>query len=169
MKKWTRRVDSLNKKNFSFAKRKKKRKAFRNFIIFHLLLFAIIAHFYLLSKQNFPIEIPLQSKANIWLKTLLGDEGYFAQEEHFSEGIISIPISEIDNFTKKNRNLKPSNVPVDDNEAGKKSIRYKVRSGDTVWSIAKKFKVSRSDLIRINLIENPKRLRIGAEILIPSY
>ena len=49
-------------------------------------------------------------------------------------------------------------------EAGK---FYVVQSGDSPARIAKKFKVSYADLLKVNNIEDPKKLQIGQKLVIP--
>ncbi|MBK1853559.1 LysM peptidoglycan-binding domain-containing protein [Verrucomicrobiaceae bacterium 5K15] len=46
--------------------------------------------------------------------------------------------------------------------------RYKVQSGDTVWRIANRYKVSRANLLKINGLTDPRKLRVGVEIKIPA-
>ena len=45
---------------------------------------------------------------------------------------------------------------------------YVVVKGDSVGSIAKKFKVKRADLIAVNNISNPNQIRIGQKLKLPS-
>lgn len=45
--------------------------------------------------------------------------------------------------------------------------RYTVKSGDTVWRIASRYKVSRENLLKINNISDPRKLSAGREIKIP--
>jgi LysM repeat protein len=45
---------------------------------------------------------------------------------------------------------------------------YVVAKGDNPVTIAKKFKVSYDDLLALNHIENPRKLRIGQKLLIPT-
>ena len=49
-------------------------------------------------------------------------------------------------------------------EAGK---FYVVQSGDSPARIAKKFKVNQADLLKVNNIEDPKKLQIGQKLVIP--
>ena len=49
-------------------------------------------------------------------------------------------------------------------EAGK---FYVVQSGDSPARIAKKFKVNYADLLKMNNIEDPKKLQIGQKLVIP--
>lgn len=46
--------------------------------------------------------------------------------------------------------------------------RYTVKSGDTVWRIANRYKVSRANLLKINGLSDPRKLGVGREIKIPT-
>jgi LysM repeat protein len=54
--------------------------------------------------------------------------------------------------------------PDNPDEAG----TYVVQKGDNPASIARKHKVSYSDLLKINHIEDPKKLQIGQKLIIPE-
>ena len=43
---------------------------------------------------------------------------------------------------------------------------YFVKSGDTIWNIAKKFKVSMQDVIDMNNLENPDKINVGDRLYI---
>jgi len=45
---------------------------------------------------------------------------------------------------------------------------YIVKSGDTLYGIAKKFGVSVDDLVKANNIKDPNKLSIGDKLIIPS-
>src|SRR5262249_44757376 len=45
---------------------------------------------------------------------------------------------------------------------------YVVKKGDNPVGIAKKFKVSYSDLIALNHIDDPRKLKIGQKLLVPE-
>jgi murein DD-endopeptidase MepM/ murein hydrolase activator NlpD len=47
-------------------------------------------------------------------------------------------------------------------------IRYKVKSGDTIWSLARRYNVSMTDIIRANNIKSPDKLRVGNTLFIPQ-
>ncbi len=49
-----------------------------------------------------------------------------------------------------------------------KIIRYKVKPGDSLIKIAKKFKVYTKDIIRLNKLKKPYRLRVGQVLKIPK-
>ncbi len=46
-------------------------------------------------------------------------------------------------------------------------IRYRIRRGDTLWKISRRFGISLKVLMRLNRIRNPRRLRAGHWILVP--
>ena len=46
--------------------------------------------------------------------------------------------------------------------------RYTVKSGDTVWSISKRYQVDRGKLLEANGISDPRKLRVGMTLVIPS-
>lgn len=47
-----------------------------------------------------------------------------------------------------------------------KMFMYFVKSGDTIWKIAKKFKVCMNDIISLNNLENPDRINVGDRLYI---
>jgi peptidoglycan hydrolase-like protein with peptidoglycan-binding domain len=47
-------------------------------------------------------------------------------------------------------------------------VSYRVRSGDSLWSIARRFDVGINVLERVNNISDPSRLSIGQELSIPT-
>jgi len=48
-------------------------------------------------------------------------------------------------------------------------IIYIVRKGDTLWEIAKRFRSTVRDIVRVNGIENPNKIDIGDKLYIPKY
>lgn len=46
--------------------------------------------------------------------------------------------------------------------------KYTVKSGDTVWSISKRFSVPREDLLKVNGVNDPRKLKIGMTLVIPT-
>ncbi len=50
---------------------------------------------------------------------------------------------------------------------GKRLCRYRVKKGDTLYSIARLSRVSVKRLLEINGIKDPRRLRVGSVILVP--
>ena len=46
-------------------------------------------------------------------------------------------------------------------------VRHKVKSGDSVWGITRRYKVKQADLLELNGIADPNKLRAGMELKIP--
>ena len=46
---------------------------------------------------------------------------------------------------------------------------YYVKPGDTLWKIAKMFRSTVDDIVRINNIEDPNKINIGQQLYIPRY
>lgn len=59
-----------------------------------------------------------------------------------------------------------SNRATVDPETG--HIIYKVQPNDTLWDISRAYNVNLKDIMRVNMIGNPRRLRPGTIILIPD-
>jgi LysM repeat protein len=51
---------------------------------------------------------------------------------------------------------------------GENAKFYTIQRGDNPATIAKKFKVTASELLRVNNIDDPKKLQVGQRILIPT-
>ncbi len=49
-----------------------------------------------------------------------------------------------------------------------KYLKYRVKKGDTLYAISEKFKVDVDDIMRINGIKNPRQLKPGMVVKIPS-
>ena len=60
--------------------------------------------------------------------------------------------------------VKPAAMPPEDSP---KTTLYTVRRGDTIYSIARRFKVAEEDLMRRNQVR-PKTLKAGATLIIPA-
>lgn len=48
-------------------------------------------------------------------------------------------------------------------------VIYVVRSGDTLWKIAKRFGSTVDDIVRVNGMERPDKINVGEKIYIPRY
>jgi LysM repeat protein len=75
------------------------------------------------------------------------------------------------------KNSGPIKLAVKDGSKGKQTEKeksaesgkvYVVAKGDNPVTIAKKFKISYDDLLALNHIEDPRKLRIGQRLLIPT-
>lgn len=75
-------------------------------------------------------------------------------------------------YKENNNNLKRINIIENivtkecEEESDYKMFMYFVKPGDTIWKIAKKFKVCMNDIIKINNIENPDKINIGDRLYI---
>jgi LysM repeat protein len=66
---------------------------------------------------------------------------------------------------------KPSHSPAKDEQAKTPSSSgktYVVKKGDNPVGIAKKLKISYNDLIALNHIDDPRKLKIGQKLLVPK-
>ena len=48
-------------------------------------------------------------------------------------------------------------------------VIYFVKPGDTLWKIAKQYKSTVEDIVRINQIQNPDKIDVGMQLFIPKY
>ena len=48
-------------------------------------------------------------------------------------------------------------------------VVYFVKPGDTLWSIAKKFRSTVEDIARVNEIDNPNILQVSRQLFIPRF
>ena len=75
-------------------------------------------------------------------------------------------------YKKSNNNLKKISIidnieskePEEENEY--KMFMYFVKPGDSVWKIAKKFRVCMQDIISVNNLENPDKINVGDRLYI---
>ena len=74
---------------------------------------------------------------------------------------LKIPYGSKDKFIK-NYNSLPENE-----RFAPQFISHKVRNGESLWYIARKYRVSQSDLMAVNKIRNRNMLRIGQKLTIP--
>jgi len=72
---------------------------------------------------------------------------------------LRLPVEKFDAFSRIYPDLEP--------EKKKFFHNHKLRKGESIWSLSRKYKVSYKTLMDLNKIINPKRLRPGKVILIP--
>jgi len=76
-----------------------------------------------------------------------------------------------ENENARRPDVQPSRPPVKEEHAKRilsSGKTYVVKKGDNPVTIAKKLKVSYSDLITLNHIEDPRKLHIGQKLLVPD-
>lgn len=66
---------------------------------------------------------------------------------------------------KRNPNI-PRAIPVAEPVASGQN--YVVQNGDTVWRIAHKFKVNQDELLKLNGLSDPRKLKVGDKLIIPA-
>lgn len=96
-----------------------------------------------------------------------------AREFVNQSGIINANL-DLDFETNTYRNLEIpviSNITIDNDDdlEDYSVIIYVVKSGDTLWKIAKRFGSTVDDIVRVNGMENPNKLNVGEKIYIPKY
>ena len=86
-------------------------------------------------------------------------------------GADKAPVARAQKENDREHDPKPSH-PITKNEQAKKPSAsgktYVVKKGDNPVGIAKKLKVSYSDLIALNHIDDPRKLKIGQKLLVPE-
>ena len=70
---------------------------------------------------------------------------------------------------EKNENINIlENINVEEDNSNKYSMTiYFVKPGDTLWKIAKRFKSTVKDILRVNEIENENKIQIGQQLFLP--
>lgn len=114
-------------------------------------------------KVNFPFVVKSESEKEF--------------EFEFSKKQFTVSNENVDceleiSYNFENENLKIVNI-IDDVQIEKiepekeyKMCMYFVKPGDTLWKIAKKFKVSLESIVKVNNIENPDKINIGDRLYI---
>ncbi len=69
---------------------------------------------------------------------------------------IYVPEGKAKEFTKKLAKLKPERIHL-----------HKVRRGETIWHIARRYRIPVKPLLAVNNIKNPRRIRDGTVIMVP--
>lgn len=84
---------------------------------------------------------------------------------------VSEPAYDVSNALKAvvvKPNLPKAAVAAADNDTQDSGERYTIQSGDTLWRICNRFKVSRDAVLKLNGIEDPNKLYAGRSIKIPA-
>lgn len=119
-----------------------------------------------LNFQN--VKIPFMFKSNVKLEStdLVVESKNFSVNNEYINCNINLKLENEQNNMKKISiiNNIESKTAEDENEY--KMVVYFVKKGDTVWKIAKKFKVCMDNIIRLNNLENPDKINIGDRLYI---
>lgn len=86
-------------------------------------------------------------------------------------GAAKAPVATSQNESDRQNEPKVSHTPPKDEQAKTASSSgktYIVKKGDNPVGIAKKLKVSYSDLLALNHIDDPRKLQIGQKLLVPE-
>ena len=64
-----------------------------------------------------------------------------------------------------------SNITMEEeeNQEDYSVVIYVVKSGDTLWKIAKRFGSTVDDIVRVNGMERPDKINVGEKIYIPKF
>ncbi|MBO4815604.1 MAG: DUF3794 domain-containing protein [Clostridia bacterium] len=74
--------------------------------------------------------------------------------------------------SSKNENLRIINeIETEESENNNlySMVIYFVKSGDTLWKIAKKFKTTVNEIARVNNIEDTNKIQVGQQLYIPKF
>ncbi len=75
---------------------------------------------------------------------------------------------ELNNISNPNLIFAGNTLLVPINDGKKQSITYKVKKGDTLSGIAKRYGVSVQELVNVNNIKNPNLIYVGQILIIPT-
>lgn len=75
---------------------------------------------------------------------------------------------ELNNISNPNLIFAGNTLLVPINDGKKQSVTYKVKKGDTLSSIAKRYGVSVQELVNVNNIKNPNLIYVGQILTIPT-
>ena len=118
---------------------------------------------------NFPFTHKFENvKDNIELELYIKDENYMRNTDETIN--INVDVGIIKNSSSSNCLNIIENIEVEDmaDEKLYSLIIYFVKQGDTLWKIAKEFKSTVDDIVKINSIENKDKLEIGEKLFIPQ-
>ena len=124
-------------------------------------------------KINLPFEHTIEDVGNLEDCRMDTDLEVNAQEFINQTGVVDANVDlnmEIDAY--KNSAIPVINnisVEEEDEQEDYSVVIYVVKSGDTLWEIAKRFGSTVDDIARVNGMERPDRINIGEKIYIPKY
>ncbi|MER3581491.1 MAG: hypothetical protein C4347_01420 [Patescibacteria group bacterium] len=90
----------------------------------------------------------------------------FSRKNNFETNYYEITLANLTNFEVSLDN--DFFVGLEEKIKNTPSWEYKVKKGDTLWSLSKKFKVKIEDLLLINNLSSEKDVKIGMKIKIPG-
>lgn len=107
--------------------------------------------------------------ANIETEITIREDNFIVLSDGEIEAQITLQLD-----TKKYRNIEINvidNIETNElrNDIAYSIVIYFVKKGDTLWNIAKQFKSTVEDIVKINDIEDENKISPGEQILIPRY
>ena len=57
----------------------------------------------------------------------------------------------------------------EENNSNPSMIIYRVKDGDTLWNIAKRYKTTMQDIINVNNLDNGDMISVGQKLFIPRF
>lgn len=122
---------------------------------------------------NIPFEYSIDGIENVENNRIDTFTEIGAQEFVSQNGVVDANIDiNIDTNTYRNLTIPVINnisIEEEDKQEDYSVIIYVIKSGDTLWKIAKRFGSTIDDIVRVNGIENPNKINAGEKIYIPKY
>lgn len=119
---------------------------------------------------NFSVEVKgVNKESSISTSLSVLSQDFIIGQNGSIECRISLEIETNASKTEGLNIIDDLNVEEDSECKNYSMVIYFVKHGDTLWEIAKKFKSTVEDIVTVNEIEDPNRIKIGQQLFIPKY